>query len=217
MRGPRPWWLAVPAIAVLAGLGVYLSDQGATPVAAGVPIRPQSPREHFVLHGEGTPATAFKGQAEFNHAVYRVRSDSGLFAESGHAAHGARYDYWVLFTSKPTRAVLEPLARLPLDVDVRYGGTITVGLQTALASEALSLLGARLGVTAAESGFDEQADAVEVTYRPPDDVGDEVLTQEEQGVLRDIAEGQPDGMLPLPIRFLRDPGMEQSRGPVTPD
>jgi hypothetical protein len=229
----RRWSAIIPVVALVA-MGSLVVLQRVGEDHSVVRVRPQSARESFILRGHGTPApptageledltrlahdTGQKvadvvaenvGQAEFHAAVDRLTSS---YVISGHAGSGAGYRFWVLFTAKPTDAELAPLTHLPVDVQVRYGDTISTYASESLGATMIGERGKHLTVRAIETSFDDDYDAVAVTYRPPAGADAADLASAEHAALADLAAAEPDGMLPFPVEFVRDPTLRSRRG-----
>jgi hypothetical protein len=131
---------------------------------------------------------------------------------AGHADPGFGYAYWALFTKRPSAAELAPLARLPVDVEVRYGDTISTYASQSLGDLMIGELGKHLALGPVETSFNDDYDAVRLTYPPPRGADDADLARAEHAALMDVAAAEPDGMLPFPVEFVRDPTLRPLRG-----
>ena len=134
------------------------------------------------------------------------------YVVGGHADPGADYQYWVLFTTRPHDDELAALTRLPVDVQVRYGDTISTYASQTLGDLMIGELGRHLTLGPVESDFNDDYDAVRLTYRPPAGADDADLAGAEHAALADLAAAEPDGMLPFPVEFVRDPTLRPPRG-----
>jgi len=227
-------WSAVIPAAGLAAVGAIVVLNAVGRDGADVRVRPQSARHTLLVHGTGTPPRVTQAIRE---DATRIAAETGEsvaeavrrgaaqerfdtitdrfvvgFVVGGHADPGADYDYWVLFTTKPPSSELALLARLPVDVQVRYGDTISTYASQTLGDLMIGELGKHLTLRAIETGFNDDYDAVAVTYRPPDGATDADLASAEHAALADLAAAEPDGTLPFPVEFVRDPALRTERG-----
>jgi hypothetical protein len=229
----RRWSAVIPVVALVA-VGSLVVLQRVGEDHSVVRVRPQSMRHMFLVHGAGRPppitralredatriasqtgesvATTLRGlasQSRFGKVTDRFVVG---FVVAGHADPGAGYAYWVLFTTRPHDDELAALARLPVDVQVRYGDTIGTYAAQTLGDLMIGELGKHLGLRAVESDFNADYDAVALTYRPPDGASEADLSAAEHAALADLSAAEPDGMLPFPVEFVRDPTLRALRG-----
>jgi hypothetical protein len=240
MTWPRPrgdqrarWSAVIPVVALVA-VGSLVVLQRVGEDHSVVRVRPQSARHSFIVHGLGRlrrPTRAVREDAR------QIAAQSGAsvagtirslatqsrfdritdrfvvgFVVAGHAEPGAGYAYWALFTTKPPAAELAPLTRLPVDVQVRYGDTIGTYASQTLGDLMIGELGRHLTLGPVESDFNDDYDAVRLTYRPPAGADADELASAEHAALADLAAAEPDGMLPFPVEFVRDPTLRPLTG-----
>ena len=216
----------IPVVALAAmGTIVVLNDVGRPD--SEVRVREQSARHVFVVHGKGRPPPVTRAARQ---DARRIAAETGEsvaeairrgaaqqrfgritdrfvvgFVVGSQAEPGSDYDFWVLFSTKPHAGELAPLTRLPVDVQVRYGDTISNYAAQTLGDLMIGELGKQLTLGPIETGFNDDYDAVRVTYRPPAGTADADLAEAEHAALADLASAEPDGRLPFPVEFVRDP------------
>jgi hypothetical protein len=206
---PSRWSVVIPVVALVA-VGSLVVLQRVGEDHSVVRVRPQSARHTFLVHGGGRrdPASGTT-QARFDKITGRFVVG---FVVGGHADPGAGYRYWVLFTTRPHDDELAALSTLPVDVQVRYGDTIGTYASQTLGDLMIGELGRHLPLGPVESDFNDDYDAVRLTYRPPAGADDADLARAEHAALADLAAAEPDGMLPFPVEFVRDPTLLPLRG-----
>ncbi|MGD9962114.1 hypothetical protein [Nocardioides sp.] len=182
---------------------------------------PEVPLESILIQGDPTSTSLDVPDRAFAHAAARLSEHYGEdYLTQGTPGTGSR-GYWVVLTERPDKWAITLLARLPVDVEVKYGAPAT---RTELEDVRAALLWVLEShdeefaqVTAAPSRFATRIVVhyglvVDDTPTPRrDDAPTDHLSSFDQALAAAAAKS-PDGTLALPIRFVHDPALDEPSG-----
>lgn len=117
------------------------------------------------------------GQAEFADLAYRIETgDPDLFVGAGLTRDNSRTGGFLIFTKMPSPEVVEQVAKLPMDVEIRYGARWSQAALEAASEKVIEAAMHSPGVGTVVTSLDREAGQVVVMYATD---GDQVPDVEE--------------------------------------